>query len=663
MQGIEPGPTADTPNTRGHVMNTTLQIVSDIVWPAERATRHPIPRPSPAAANVRRYVLLWLWGVLALGIVTLACFKLGFDESTAKCVFLTAVVFLSLMDSLITSLFLCVVATLYIDYFFTEPIYRFHLPYSADLPSLSSFVAASLVIAGLVRHIRKLSDTRRDQAMLLDLSRDTVVVRDMEGRITYWNRGAASLYGWSVKEAVGKAAHTLLHTEFPVPFETIHATLLTAGAWEGELQQTLRDGKKVIVSSRWTLHRDEAGRPCAILESGNDITDYKRAEEVMRRTQLTYLEEAQSLSLTGSFGWNANTGEIHWSGQTFRLFEYDPAVTPTFDMLMRRVYPDDRERVSQAFNRLTRANDDLDCEYRLQMPDGSIKIVRMVIHASTRNDSHREYIGAVSDITAARNAEFKMRDTLNELARVSRATTLNGLSSSIAHEVKQPLTAIVVQCDAGRRWLNRPNPNIGEVADCLTQVLESAQRAAAIIERIRLMTTKGATQRAPLKLNDVVREAIELTEREVEDHQVSLEVVLEPSLPALLGDGVQLQQILVNLILNAVQSMDVVEDRPRELLVESRLSPKGLISLSVRDSGTGISPDNLPRLFDAFFSTKQRGMGMGLSICRSIVDAHGGAIDAYNNDQHGATFLCTFPPIDLERAVGGDNDDSLNESR
>jgi PAS domain S-box-containing protein len=604
---------------------------------------HAIPRVENRSAYVRRLALLWIWGVVALGLVTLACFKLGLDESTAKCVFLTAIVFLSLMDSIISSLLFCAVATLYIDYFFTQPIFEFHLPYSADLPSLISFVAASLVITALVRHMRMISEVRRNQARLLDLSRDTVVVRDMSGAITYWNQGATDLYGWTPNEAIGQIARTLLRTRFPISLDEINATLLQTGTWEGELVQTRRDGSEVVTSSRSYLHRDKSGRPIAILENGNDISARKRAEEALRRSQATYLAEAQNLSLTGSFGWNVKSGELHWSEQTFRMFAYDPEVTPTLDMFVQRLHPDDRTRVRHMFEQMSHGARDLDIEHRLLMPDGSVKFVRVVVRASTTEADDKQYFGAVMDVTAARRAEAQLHDAQNELERVTRATTLGELSSSIAHEVNQPLAGILTDSEAGLRWLGRPIPDTGEAQACLERVVTNAQRAAAIIQRIRSLTTKSVGETAPLDLNDVVNDVLLLTRREVANHHVSMHVSLEPSLPPLLGDRVQLQQVLINFIMNGLQSMNAINDRPRELAIESRRDEAGNITLAVRDSGTGFSPDIEGRLFEVFFSTKPGGMGMGLSICRSIIEAHGGQIRAFANEEHGATFQCILP--------------------
>jgi C4-dicarboxylate-specific signal transduction histidine kinase len=370
----------------------------------------------------------------------------------------------------------------------------------------------------------------------------------------------------------------------------------------------------------------------------------KRFEEALRRSQATYLEEAQNLSLTGSFGWNVRSGEVHWSNQTFRLFEYDPEITPTLDLLLQRVHPDDRLRVRQTIEQMTHRRHDLDFELRLLMPDGRVKFVRSVVRVSAVGANREQFFGAVMDVTAARTTEAQLREAQNELARVTRATTLGELSTSIAHEVNQPLAGIVTDSEAGLRWIDRPSPDVTEARACLERVAANAQRAAKIIQRIRSLTTKEIALTAPLQLNDIVNDVLLLTQWEVASHQISMHVSLAPSLPPLLGDRVQLQQVLINFIMNGIQSMDVVDDRPRDLSIESRQDKAGNLTLAVRDSGTGISPAAEGRLFEVLFSTKPGGMGMGLSICRSIIEAHGGRIRAFNNEKHGATFECTLPP-------------------
>ncbi|MFC0401369.1 ATP-binding protein [Paraburkholderia rhizosphaerae] len=591
-------------------------------------------------------VVLWFVGFVALGLITFACYESGFDGTTTHCVFLVAVVMLSFADSVISSLVFCAVATLLIDYFFAQPVLSFHLRDSADVPSLISFVVASLIITALVRRMQVLSDVRRDQAKLLDLSRDAVIVRNMDGVVLYWNQGAADLFGWTSNEAVGQISQTLLGTRFPTPFEEVNSALLRTGKWEGELVHTKRDGAEVVMSSRWYLHCDDSGRPLATLENGNDIGVRKRAEDALRCSQAAFLAEAQSLSLTGSFGWDIRSGEVYWSNQTFHIFEYELDVSPTFDLILQRVHPDDRERLEQTIEQMIHSIAKVDFECRLLMSDGRVKFVRAVVRASTVEGDDQHYIGAVMDITAARKAETQLQDAQNELARVTRATTLGELSSTIAHEVNQPLNGIVIDSEAGLRWLKRPAPNICEASACLERVVENARRAAQIIKRIRALATKGVAQVVPLELDDVVNDVVSLTQREVASYRASMRVNLEPALPPLLGDRVQLQQVLINLVMNGIQAMDAISDRPRDLLIESWLDEAGNIAFAVRDSGTGIRAELEGRLFEAFFSTKPRGMGMGLSVCRSIIHAHGGQICAFNNEVHGATFQCSLPPLE-----------------
>jgi len=224
-------------------------------------------------------------------------------------------------------------------------------------------------------------------------------------------------------------------------------------------------------------------------------------------------------------------------------------------------------------------------------------------------------------------------------------TTLGEMSASIAHEVGQPLAAIVTNGEACLRWLEHRPPQPDEVRSSVVRMIAEGRRASEIVRRIRTLAKKDTGQKTPLELNDVVNDVVSLTQREVLNHQVTLRVRLAPLLPPVLGDRVQLQQVLINLVMNGMQSMEYVTGWSRELSIETSQTPEGHVLLAVRDCGSGLDAQYADRLFDAFFSTKPHGMGMGLSICRSIVEAHGGRIRAFNNDSgHGATFQCSLPP-------------------
>ncbi|CAB3760256.1 ATP-binding protein [Paraburkholderia humisilvae] len=599
---------------------------------------------------LRRLALGWAGGTIALGVIGLVCYKLGLDAVAAESIFLIAIVLISLVGSFTMSIGLCIVAVLYIDFFFIKPTLTFDIQYKQDIPALLTFSIASLAITGLVRHVRMLGETQIEQARLLDLTHDTVIVRDMDGVILFWNFGAEEMYGWRKREAIGKIIHTLLKTRFPVSLDDATDTLLRTGRWEGELIHTRCDGTELVIASRWSLQRNGNGRALATLETGNDVTARKQAEQALRRSQATYLAEAQRLSRTGSFGWNVWSGEVVWSEQTFRIFEFDPHVVPTLELVLQRVHPEDVERFRNTIGDASTHKQDFDFEFRLVLPDGAIKYLHVVAHVMKDEPERLHYAGAVMDVTEARQAEQQLHHAQSELARVTRVTTLGELSASIAHEVGQPLAAIVTSGEACLRWLERQPPEPDEVRAGVMRMVGEGRRATEIVRRIRTLARKDTGQKVPLGLNDVVNDVISLTQREVLSHQVPLRVRLAPLLPPVLGDRVQLQQVLINLVMNGIQAMDGVTGWARELSIETGLTPDGNVRLTVRDCGTGIDPHHAERLFDAFFSTKPHGMGMGLSICRSIIDSHGGKIKVFNNEAHGATFQCVLPPLAKEAA-------------
>ena len=599
-----------------------------------------------AKERITRLALLWVIGTAGIALVTWVCYRLGLDVAVTELGYLTIIIAVSLLDSLISSLALSIVAIACLDYFFIVPIFSFRVQFEEDLPLLSVFVIISILITSFVRRLHNLSQAAAERAQLLDLMHDTVIIRDMDDVILYWNRGAEHLYGWTARDAIGRNSRELLQTVFPDSFEAVAATLLRTGRWEGELVRQQRDGTPVTVSSRWELRRDERGTPIGTIETNNDITERVRIQEVVRRTQAACLAEAQRLSSTGSFGWDLPKGEFFWSEESYRIFDFEPGVKLTLDLILQRVHPDDVAGVRREIDRSTRDRTDLDIEHRLLMSDGSVKQLHVVAHVVIDEPGQLRFAGAMMDITQSRQSEEQMQRMQSELARATRVTTLGQLTASIAHEVNQPLAAIVTQGEACQRWLNNEAPKLDEVASSMQWIISDAKRASAVVQRVRALMRKDDQQRLPVDLNGLIEDTIPLVARDLTDHRIVLRVDLGSALPAVSGDRIQLQQVILNLVMNGIQAMAAVGDRPRELTVRSQLDGEGAVLVEVRDTGVGIDAQAAGRLFDAFYTTKPQGMGMGLAICRSIIDSHEGRIWAENAaDGRGAVFRFRVPPL------------------
>ena len=594
-------------------------------------------------ALFRNLSALWVSGAVALAFATWACVLLGLSSATAACVYLVIIVLLSLMDSFVTAAILPVIAVGCLDFFFIKPLFAFEVANSQDLTTLSAFLITSIVITSLVRRLRRLGQAHREQARLLDLTRDSVLVRDLENVITYWNRGGEELYGWKREEAVGKVAHQLLQTIFPAPLERMTEELFRSGRWEGELVHTRRDGIKVTVSSRWSVQRGDEGQPIGTLETNNDITERKRVEDTLRRVQETYLAEAQQLSHTGSFGWKVSSGEIFWSEEGFRIFGFDSTTRPSIELVLARVHPDDYALVQRAIDRAKSDRQDFAFEHRLQLPGGTVKHVRVVARAMRGETDNVDFVGAVMDVTPIRLAEIELQSTRTELAHVMRVTSLGELTASIAHEVNQPLGAVVANAEACLGWLDRESPDLNEAHAAIERIVRDGHRAGDVIRRVRALIKRTDTQMVPLDVNEIVSEAMNIVEHELLRHRVSQRMELSSDLPAVVGDRIQLQQVLLNLIINGIEAMQPITERQRELVIRSEQDEARQVQVTVMDCGIGLSAESAHRIFDAFITTKSSGMGMGLSICRSIIQAHGGRIWASSNERFGATFQFTLP--------------------
>ena len=501
------------------------------------------------------------------------------------------------------------------------------------LVSLSAIAITSFLVLK-----NKASETvLREQASLLGVTHDAIFVRDANNIITYWNRGAEELYGWSGAEAIGRAPPDLLKTIFPVALEDITSILLRTGRWEGELVHTKRDGKQVTVASRWSLQRGKQGLPVAILETNNDVTERKRAEDALRKSE-EYLAEAQRLSLTGSFGWDIATNKLVWSHETYRIFQLDPAAEPSVDFVVQRTHPADVALVLTLIKRATRDGKDWGLEHRLLMPDGSIKFVNVVAHATRDASGNIEFVGAIMDVTAARRAEVALQQAQSNLAHVNRVTTIGEMTASISHEVSQPIAAIVTNAGAGLRWLSAHPSDLEETKLALSRICKDGKRASEIITRIRALSRKVPPRKDRLSINEMILEVMALMRGEADRNHVVVHTALSNDLPLVFGDRIQLQQVILNLVVNAIEAMSAVPEGRRELSISSETDGSGGILVAVGDCGPGIDPTHIDHLFDAFYTTKPAGIGLGLAICRSIIEAHDGRLWATPNGPQGALF-------------------------
>jgi PAS domain S-box-containing protein len=637
---------------------------------------------------------------------------------------------------------------------------------SGEGPENISFVGAITDIT----ERKRAEETLREQANLLNLTHDAIFVRNMNGLITYWNRGAEALYGWTAQEALGELAPRLLKTTFSTPLERIRSDLLSLGRWEGELVRDRKDGTRVTVGARWSLQRVSDKAPVAILETNNDITERKRAEEAVRRSERQlrdviettpamvfstladgstefvnqrwlaftglptegpgrsdwqstvhpddlsshvgkwrkalatgepFENEVRHRGVDGAYRWflvravptRDEFGHVaKWYGtltdiqgrkraeealraseeQWKAVFENNPtmyfmvdaagsivSVNPfgaeqlgySIGELMGRpmqslFHEADRQAVGRYMTLcLAHPGRAISWELRKIRKDGEVLWVRETARAMLTDD--RSMILVVcEDITERMRATEALREAQTELAHANRLATMGQLTASIAHEVSQPVAAAVTNAETAMLWLDHRPPNVEEARQALGRILRDGNRAADVIGRIRALIRKAPPRQDRVDINGAIREVIELTRGEVAKNGVSLQTQLAKSLPLIGGDRVQLQQVVLNLIINAAQAMGTLTNGVRELVIVTSEAGPQVVLVAVKDSGPGLTPESAEHIFDPFYSTKPGGLGMGLSICRSIIEAHGGRLWAGPNEPQGAVFQFILPTGD-----------------
>jgi PAS domain S-box-containing protein len=463
----------------------------------------------------------------------------------------------------------------------------------------------------------------------------------VDGSINFVNRRWIEHTGLSLDEMRGwkwtQAVHPEDRSQLTLKWQAI---LKSEQPGEAEARLRRADGEY-----RWFLLRCEPLRDLhqqliGWCGTNTDIENRKRVEFDLSRIK-KILDETQQMTRCGSMGLNFSTGEVFWSDEGARIFGFEPGGQPPVELIWQRLHPDDRWLSVRSVERVRRGEPDTDYDVRLVMPDGSIRVVRRVSHPASDGVEPGTSMCAVIDVTEVRAAEAALQEAQAELAHVTRVTSLGELASSIAHEILQPLSAIVTSGEASLRWLVRQQPDITEARLGLEQMIASALRATEIVHRVRSLSKKHKTENTAFELNPVLEDALALIRGELVRKGVLLRFELEHGLGLVLGDRVQLQQVVINLILNGIQAMEGVETE-RVLTLRSKTCENERVVVEVEDCGRGISTTAGERLFEPFFTTKPEGMGMGLAICRSIIDAHGGRL-WFTRAPVGTVFHFTLP--------------------
>lgn len=543
---------------------------------------------------------------------------------------------------------------------------------AATLRALVS-MAATAIATLLALKNQAATATLAAQARLLNLSHDMIFVRDPAGHITFWNRAAEETYGWSSAEATGRIADELLATRYELPRGEVDRVLYDTGRWDGTLEHRTKAGARITVESRWALQHDAQGRVVGVFETNTDVTERKAAHTALVHSERRYrrMFDASRIGVVQE-DWSAARAELaaldladgaslqaHLSNhpefvarmrKLTRIIDVNPAFlamigagsTSHFHQTVDDVLSEADPTFGPALAAFARGDSFHEGETEIVRVDGSRVPVIFAITFPTVDDGDGNVLVFVVDITERRQAQDAVLQAQAELAHAARVATLGELTASIAHEVNQPLMAVVTSGEAALRWLRRDEPDLHEVDSALGRVVSEGRRASEIVKRIRAFLTKTPPRPNAVEIPALIEEATQLVQRELTRAQVELRIEIEPGLPPIVGDRIQLQQVVVNLMVNAGQAMEG-HDGKRLLTIAAGQSSAASIEIAMRDTGPGISTENIECLFDPFFTTKPEGMGMGLAICRTTAEAHGGRLSVESPPGGGATFRLILP--------------------
>jgi PAS domain S-box-containing protein len=465
-----------------------------------------------------------------------------------------------------------------------------------------------------------------------------------DGSVEFFNQRYLDYVGRPLEHVQGWGWTTAVHPDDLSGLEEMWRSIVSSGqAGEAEARIRRFDGSYRRFLVRANPLFDEAGRVVKWYGVNTDIEDRKQADDELRRSE-ALLAEGQHISSTGTYAWSGDpTERMFLSEQFYRIFEYDQDTAITFARLRERFHPEDLPVLDEKIKQIVAHRENPEWEIRLRMPDGRVKYVRVIGRVIHHPDGRLERVGAVQDVTQRRLAEEARDKVRSELAHVTRITSLGALTASIAHEVNQPLSGIVTNASTCLRMLTADPPNLEGARETARRTIRDGNRAADVITRLRALFTRKTTPTQTMDLNEVTQEVITLLANDLQRNRVTLKTELYHDLPLVAGDRVQIQQVIMNLLRNASDAMSHVSDRPRQVLIKTYGEEEDRVGLFVKDAGVGFEPEAAERLFDAFYTTKNGGMGIGLSVSRSIIESHGGCLWAEPNDGPGATFSFFIP--------------------
>jgi PAS domain S-box-containing protein len=514
---------------------------------------------------------------------------------------------------------------------------------AALLKVFASQAAISLENSQLYREV---ADREGKIRRLVDANIIGIIIADREGRILEANDAFLRILGYDREDLVsGRVRWTELSPpEWRERDVLTQAELNSTGVVQSfEKEYFRKDGSRVPVLVGAALFKEGGDCLAFVL----DLTERKRAEDRLRRSE-AWLSQAERLSRSGNWVYSATMKQfIYWSDESYRIWGFDPLQgLPSREGMRQRIHPDDRDRVRETVQEAVRQKTDFTTEFRILLPDGTVKYLEATSHHLFSSEGALlEAMNSTIDVTERRRAQDereKLRQLELDFAHMNRVSTMGEFAASLSHEILHPIATARNNARAGMRFLEMNPPNLGEAREAFGCVVRDADRARDIVGRMRDHMKKAPPRRERFDLNAALSEVLVLAQSVIHKNDVSVQTRLADGSLPVLGDRIQLQQVLLNLILNAAEAMGSAEERARELSISTQQDRSG-VRVAVRDSGPGIDPEHLDRVFDAFYTTKSSGIGMGLSVCRSIIDAHGGKLWAEANEPRGAVFQFTLP--------------------